>query len=60
MIWLMLFCVGVNLYFAYVVHVVRMRILEEVVRLNAALSSPEPNLKGVKDGVKELNRLVNV
>lgn len=60
MMFLFAFCVVVNLYFAYVVHATRMRILEEVVRMSAALSAPEPNLKCVEDGVIKLKRIVSI
>ena len=58
--WLFALFVAVGVYFAYLVHVVRMQILHEVLALTAALSTPELNVEKMKNSVEKLKNMVNV
>jgi len=58
--WLFALFVAVGVYFAYLVHVVRMQILHEVLALTAALSTPELNVEKMKASVKKIKNMVKI
>jgi len=56
--WLFFFFIGINLYFAYMIHVVRMKILQEVVFIKTTLSLREVNLNQIKNSVNKVNDII--
>lgn len=58
--WLFALFVAVGVYFAYLVHTVRMQILHEVLTLTAALSLPEPNVDKMKISVDKIQNIVKI
>jgi len=58
--WLFALFVAVGVYFAYLVHVVRMQILHEVLTLIAALNQPELNVEKMKASVKKIKNMVKI
>ena len=60
LMWLSALFVAVGMYFAYLVHVVRMQTLHEVLLMTAALSTPEPNVSKIKASVKKLKNIVKM
>lgn len=58
--WLFALFVAVGVYFAYLVHTVRMQILHEVLALTAALSTPELNVEKMKMSVDKIQNIVKI
>ena len=58
--WLFALFVAVGVYFAYLVHTVRMQILHEVLTLIAALNLPELNVEKMKNSVEKLKNMITM
>ena len=52
--------IAMLLYFAYIVHAVRMKILQEVIYIRTTLSLREVNLNDVKSSVQKLENIVKI
>lgn len=52
--------IGILLYFAYIVHTVRMKILQEVVFIKTTLSLKKVNLNDIKSSVIKLENIVKI
>lgn len=60
MSWTPIIFIGILLYFAYIVHTVRMKILQEVVFIKTTLSLKEVDLNDIKHSVKKLENIVKI